>query len=280
FTPGAAGGFSANAGALSSYGIGGVTARAPGSSPGPRLVLTFDYVKVTTASGIQFNTGFVEVRPAPCGEPAAFDPTSAPPWAGVSVLSSNQPATVPCTVPVTCTIGPYHPTLDGVFLVPPGSPDGAKIRFRFDTGWNVDTGVCGWSVDNVLLTNEECSPSCSGPVVVAPRIASVGGESTSPNPAFGISLSNALPGILAILNIGVANVPATPIPFPPGCLLCCSPFLLLPAVAVPPSGALVLPLPIPAGIPACTSEVCVQWYLLAPPLVMTSSAGKIRIQIG
>ncbi|HET6203502.1 MAG TPA: hypothetical protein VFI25_11950 [Planctomycetota bacterium] len=276
YLTGAGGIVTANAGALCSYGIAGVSFRLP--SPiglGQLIVLCFDYVKDTEGGGITaFDTAFVEVRPAPCGEPAAVDGPGSPPWTAISVIPGN----VPCGVPTTCCIGPFNPALDGMFITPPGAPVGGKIRFRFNTGDATSNMYCGWSVDNVVLTNEECVPSCPG--AVSPTIGNVGGEAISPNPAYGITLSGAPPGSFAALNISPGNVPATPIPFPGGCLVCCPPFIVFPAVFVPLGGAVTLPVPIPAGIPPCVSEVCVQWYILAPPTVLTSSAGKVRFQIG
>src|SRR5262249_46749793 len=147
------------AGAISSYGIGGVTARPPSPAGlGQRIVLCFEYVKDTEGGGSpSFDNAFVEVRPAPCGEPAAVDP-GGPAWATISVLFGNSP----CAAPTLCCIGPFNPALDGIFIVPPGSGLGGKIRFRFNTGDPLSNGYCGWSVDNVRLTNEECAPSCPG----------------------------------------------------------------------------------------------------------------------
>ncbi len=280
YLTGAGGVVTANAGALCSYGIAGVSFRPP--SPigfGQLIVLCFDYVKGTETGGTPaFDTSFVEVRPAPCGEPAAVDPATAPPWTAISVI----PGLVGCAAPVTCCIGPFNPALDSMFITPPGAPVGGKIRFRFDTHDFQFNNYCGWAVDNVRLTNEECAPSCPG--AISPTIASFGGEPISPNPGYGLSLSSAPPGSFAILNISPGNIPPTPIPFPAACLLCCPPFIMFPAVAVGATGSASLPVPIPAGIAPCTSEVCVQWYIFVPPPsplgIITSSAGKVRFQIG
>ncbi|HKB15617.1 MAG TPA: hypothetical protein VKF62_06095, partial [Planctomycetota bacterium] len=70
---------------------------------------------------------------------------------------------------------------------------------------------------------------------------------------------------------------------PAACLLCCPPFIMFPPVVVGATGSVALPVPIPAGIAPCVTEVCVQWYILVPPGplgIITSSAGKVRFQIG
>src|SRR5262249_14153477 len=77
-----------NAGAISSYGIAGVSFRPP--SPiigGQQIILSFEFVKQTEAlpTTTAFDTCFVEIRPAPCGEPAAVDPPAAPAWGTIAV---------------------------------------------------------------------------------------------------------------------------------------------------------------------------------------------------
>lgn len=271
----------ANAGAITSYGIGAVAARPSPAST--RIVLSFQYVKLTEPSSPAFDTASVEVREAPCGEPPGLDPPGLASWTAISVLPSTP---VPCSGPVHCTIGPGHPVLDGAFLTA-GPPAGAggKIRFRFDTHDGALNGACGWSVDAVLLTNEECDVPCPGPDSFEPRIGSTGGEPVSPNPAFAITLSGAPPDGLALPFLGFADAAPVPIPFPSACALCCTPALFLAAVVVSPSGEATHPLPLPPGLSPCGEPLCIQWVVLTiPPFgpfnVYTSSSGKIRIQLG
>jgi hypothetical protein len=262
-----------NTGAISSYGIGAVAARPPTpTGPGQEIILCFDYVKVTEGGGTpSFDTCFVEIRGSPCGEPCALDPTAGPPWTSIAVLAGNNP----CTAPLTCCVGPFHPALDDCFIAAPGDPlDGSKIRFRFDTRDAVNNAFCGWNVDNVLLTNEECVPCAAAG---GGSIVSSGGEPVPGNACFALGLDGGPPFGFTFLVIGAANMPPVA-----GCSLCCAPLIILGPFPTDGFGDFTLPLALPAGLAPCGPSFCLQWVTLAPvpPGVFPSTAGKLRIQIG
>ncbi|HET6203501.1 MAG TPA: hypothetical protein VFI25_11945 [Planctomycetota bacterium] len=265
----AAGTSVANAGAICSYGIDAVSMRPAGNQ---RIILCFEYVKTTETPGTPaFDTSFVEVRPAPCGEPCAVDPAGAPPWTAISVLA---PPNVGCATPTICCIGPGNPALNGIFLAPPGAPGGGKIRFRFNSGDGTSNAYCGWAVDNVVLTNEECFPPCAAASPFQPRIATSGDP--SPGAPITIGLLAGPPGAFAFLVIGIANPP--PAAFG-GCALCCAPLIILGPFGTSTAGTFSLPVVLPP-LPPCFTEFCLQWVVLGGGGVFTSSAGKLVWQIG
>src|SRR5262249_55405554 len=144
---------------------------------------------------------------------------------------------------------------------------------------NFANAFCGWNVDNVVVTNEECLPPCPPPAAFTPRIGSFGGESFPGNAGWGLNLTRAPPGSVALLVIGATN--PLPPPAAAGCWLCSLP-LLAPGPFPAPAGSLLppLPLPPPPALIPCIPAFCAQWVIISPFGVFTSSAGKIRLQLG
>lgn len=116
--------------------------------------------------------------------------------------------------------------------------------------------------------------SCATVGASNPDIGFVGNFSTTPNPNFGITLSNALPNTPCVLLIGV-NASCPPIPFG-ACSILAYPFVLSFVTQTNATGAAAIPLPIPAfapGSPLVGVTVMSQWLVVPPGIGKQTTDG-------
>lgn len=117
---------------------------------------------------------------------------------------------------------------------------------------------------------------CDATTVVPPKAGSVG-QALTPQPAFALRLSGAMPGGAAFLLLGAAPAcPVVPVGF--GCAICIAPLVaVVGPIPVPASGSLALPAPIPAGLGCSGATAFVQWLVAKPAGgLQTSQALHVR----